>query len=288
LFLANRKYYPIFAPNVITKMKYEDENYLKVKDKLLILKYGFSNIFNTGFKTWEFLTTFFKPSSLVVILLYIGFFSFLYNFEVKNMFFYDIKYIFTGALITLGIFIISLFIVTKDKISPFLLILSPIYRILEIIFSPNKNRKKMKKKEKSQEPDIKGFGENVQITDGINVLNCSIEIKNTGNGKKVVFRHKNKKTESGEYPSAREAINEINDKLNENGLKLLVCSCCTHFGFKPNTDISKQKGLCSCIERMTGDVQPETKLLNYCEYFQAFSELKNMVEFPKDNNNNNK
>ena len=288
-FLANRGYFPIFAPDIVTKIKAEDEVRLTFKEKVNVFKNAV--LFCSNRKILEFLTTFFKPTALFVIFLYAAFFAFLYNFEVKNMFFYDVKFIAFGAVITFIIFLLSLLVASDKKINPLFVMVSPAYQILDFIF---KNKKKQKPQEKTEEKPkeenkiINGNFEDIKVSDGNNIINCGIEVKNTGDGYLCIFRYKNKNLNSDIHPSARLAIQEIADKLNSAGLKLLACASCAHFGFKPDTDVSEQNGLCSCKERMTDDIQPSTSILSSCEHFKMPSELNNLVEFPKDKDNENK
>lgn len=287
IFLASKGYTPVFAPDVKSKINFEDEKHLTFKDKCTVIKYGFSKLFESNGKVFEFLLTFLKPALMLIILLYIGFFAFLYNFEVKNMFFYDIKYIMFSALALIVIFLISLITSADAKINPALLVMNPIYSILEKIFPSKKKETKEKTNEQEENHIARGNGVPVQVTDGQNILNCTIELKNTGSGMKAVFRYKAKTLESETYPSAKQAIGEISSKIYETGLKLQVCSVCAHFGFKPDSDGKSQKGLCSQKDKMTGDISPETSLLDTCEHFNLLSELNNVVEFPQNNDNNN-
>ena len=70
-----------------------------------------------------------------------------------------------------------------------------------------------------------------------------------------------------------------------------ICSDCAHFGFRPNCGNNPQKGLCSNKEKMTGDVQPETMVMDSCEHFKPLAELNNVVDITKiehkENNDNN-
>nr|MCR5262066.1 hypothetical protein [Candidatus Gastranaerophilales bacterium] len=286
LFLASKGHIPMFAPNVKSKIRYQDEKHLTFKDVSDIIKYGFSKLIGSNLKYAEFLLTFLRPSAMQILLLYLCFFAFLYNFEVKNMFFYDSKFIAGGAIATLVVFLFSLIVSADEKINPLLLIFYPMYKILEIIF-PNKKEKKQQpeKEEKPVEPDNIGVGQDVKVSDGNQILKCALELKTVSDGKMAIFRYKDKKIESAVYSVPKHALSEISEKLTSFGLKLMVCSNCAHFSFKPNADMTKQNGWCSCKEKMTGDIQYDTTLLNSCEYFKTLADLDNVVDVDFNKNN---
>lgn len=284
LFLASKGYIPMFAPDVKSYAPAENETILSNKDKIDIIKYGFSRFMGSKLKIFEFLTTFLKPNIGIILFLYLGFFIFLYNFEVKNMFFYDAKFIIAGAVITFGIFIASLFVAKDENLEPAKLFLYPVYSILDKIFSRVKKQKEVTPVPQEEIDDKRGVGQSVKVSDGNSILNCTLELKNTGDGKKVIFRYKDKKIESEVYQSPKDAISEIADKLHSFGLRIMICSTCAHFGFKPNADTTKLAGICSCKEKMTEDIHFDTNLLSSCEYYNALIDLNNVVEFPKENN----
>jgi hypothetical protein len=278
LFLASKGFIPVFAPDVRTKIYFGSENHLSLSDKFSIFKYGCSKLLSGNLKILEFLTGFFRFPVLMVLFLYLAFYMFLYNFEVKNMFFYDVFFLNCSLWTLIIFFICSLVVCSDEKINPFLLILFPIYKVLDILF-PIRNTNQQQEKEHFDNPEIlMGTGEDVFVSDGQNVLKCSIEIKNTGEGKRVFFRYKEKIMQSEVYESAKLAIEEISTKLLEKGLKLQICATCAHFGFKPNTDVSVQTGLCSQKDNMTGDIRPQKNILESCPHFILMNEINNVVD----------
>ena len=154
------------------------------------------------------------------------------------------------------------------------LILTPIYKLLGKIF----NQKPSKVVIKSEEAkELIGNATPVVVTDGQSTVNCMLELKNTGNGMKALFRYKSKVLVSDIYESPKQAINEISAKLRENNLVLRICSNCSHFGFKPNSKTTTQIGLCSEKNHMIEDIQSETSLLNSCVHHELLADLKNVV-----------
>ena len=218
------------------------------------------------------------------------FFVFLYYFEVNNFLFRDIKFVLSAAVTTIILFVISLIIASDEKINPFLLLFTPLYDLLEKLFHPKSYKPAVYKKINSEMLTPISNGIEVSVSDGKNIIKCLLELKNTSNGFQTVFRYKTKTLTSSVYESPKKAIDEISDKLIENGLKLIICSSCSHFGKKPNSPLTSQDGLCSQKDKMTDDIQPETFLLNSCAFFQHTSDLNNVVDFSKEKdikNNNN-
>lgn len=287
LFLASKGYIPVFAPDVRSKIEYGSEIPLSLSDKISIFKYGLGKIIGGNWKIAEYLLSSMRFPALAVIFLYLAFFIFLYHFEVKNMFFYDIKYITTAAVATVVTFIFSLLVSADEKINPIMLLLYPIYKLLGDIF-PTKSNKKVEKENPENEinSDIpRGDAETVMVSDGENMLKCTAEVKNTGDGKQIVFRYKSKTLVTNTHASVKAAIDELADKMQTGGLRLHICGACAHFGFKPNTDISSQTGLCSQKDNMTEDIQPEKHLFETCEHFCVLSDLNNVIDFDSFNKN---
>lgn len=279
-FLATKGYKAVFAPDVKTKMNFYDEKTLSFKEKMSVLKYILSKVFQGHIELLELTLTFLKPSALLVIALFIGFFAFLYNFEVRNMFFYDIKYVAFTALANIVLLLISLIISSDEKFNPILLVLNPVYSILEKIF-PIKEKKAEKTEVEEQEDNIPiGEVTEVFVSDGNYQIKCSIELKNTGEGFKAVFRYKNKTFESESLESYKKALDDIGAKLKTSGLKIHICAECAHFSVKPNSNITSQCGLCSHKNKMSAGVENETTLLNTCEFFETYDDLNNIIEFP--------
>lgn len=281
VYLASKGHTPLFAPEAKTKISYEYDRGLSLKQKIAVMKYTLSKVFSGNFKLLEFVFSFFKPSALFIIISYIAFFAFLYNFEVKSFLFQDIKYLLAAMGVTLVLFLISLVIASDEKINPVFLVLTPIYDLLEKIFRPKSG--KLDEQEEANveflQPLVDGI--EVAVSDGENILKCLIELKNTGDGMRALFRYKSKTLTSEVYETAKEAIDEIAEKLTDSGLKLHICAECSHFGKKPNSAENSQSGLCSQKDRMTDDIQPETTLLDCCDYFESLSELDNIVNFPQ-------
>ncbi len=288
LFLASKGYVPVFAPDVRTKIEFGADLPLSLSDKISIFKYGLGKVLS-NWKIGEYLLSTLRFPALAVIFLYLGFFVFLYHFEVKNMFFYDIKYITTSAVVTLALFVLSLLVSADEKINPIMLCLYPVYKLLGDIFPTKHNNKQEEEDEKEINSDIpRGDGETVMVSDGENMLKCTAEVKNTGDGKKIIFRYKSKTLVTNTHSSVKGALDELSEKMQAGGLRLHVCGACAHFGFKPNTDISSQVGLCSEKNNMTEDIQPEKHLFETCDYFCLLSDLNNVIDFEslnKDNNN---
>ncbi len=290
LFLANKGFIPVFAPDVRSKIELGSDLSLNLSDKFSIFKYGLSKILDGNWKIAEFLLSMLKFPVLTVIFLYMAFFIFLYHFEVKNMFFYDIKYLFSAFIATIIIFVYSLIVSSDEKINPVMLCLYPIYKLLGDIF-PMKNKSSKNQKEETEEEinsDIpRGDTEVVMVSDGENMLKCFAEVKNTGDGKKIIFRYKSKTLLTDTHPSVKAAIDELSQKMETAGLRIHICGACAHFGFKPNTDISSQTGLCSQKDNMTDDIQPEKTLFDTCENFCLLSDLNNVIDFDSLNKDNN-
>ena len=267
---------PTFAPDVKTRINYNEDDYLSLKDKIKILKYAFQNLHRANIKVFEFLISMFLPSSLVILILFGGIFAFLYNFEVKNYFFYDLTYVlFVSAVLAL-LYIKSLFVSSDEKINPFFLFISPLFSLINILLRLDRKKTTVKNFVKSG-----GIEYPVDIYDKDNTLKCRFEIINTENGVKVLLRYKENTMESSVLPTTQKAINEIAKKLRESGLTMKICSDCAHFGFKPNSGNNPLKGLCSNKERMTGDIQVETMVMDSCEHFKPLSSLNNVVNINK-------
>ena len=287
LSLAMNGFKPVFAPDVKSRIDYNEDIRLKAKDKFDILQYAFKNLYRTDFNVIEFLFSMFLPSALLILFLYISIFAFLYNFEVKNYFFYDMKFVSFTAIITLLIYIKSLFIVAEEKVNPVFLLLAPIYNIVNFILRIE--RKKPSKPQVMQQP--RGIEYPVDISDSENTLKCTLEIKTSEKGIQAVLRYKTNTMESSVQITTQKAINELAKRLRDSGLTMKICSDCAHFGFRPNCGNNPQKGLCSNKEKMTGDVQPETMVMDSCEHFKPLAELNNVVDITKiehkENNDNN-
>lgn len=287
VFLTTKGHTPLFAPDAKTKINYEYDRKLSLKQKFEIIKYTLSKVFSGNFKLLEYVFTFFRPSALGLCTLYIAFFAFLYNFEVKHILFQDIKFVLLAAAITIVLFLISLIIASDEKINPVLLIFTPLYDLLEKIFRPKSGKLDEHKEEKDDKNYIPiSDGIEVSVSDGNDILKCIIEIKNTGTGIQAVFRYKDKTLSSEIHSSTKEALQEISDTLKENGLQLNICGVCSHFGLKQDSSATAQEGLCSQKDKMTDDIQFETSLLEVCEHFEALSDLDNVVEFHKKEEEN--
>lgn len=279
LLLSSNGFTPTFAPDVKTRINYNEDPHISLKDRIDILKFSFNNLSRMNLKISEFLISMFLPSSLLILVLLGGIYAFLYNFEVKNYFFYDLTYMLFLSAMLFVVYVKSLFVVSDEKVNPFFLFISPLFSVINILLGIERRISKpvVRVFEKSG-----GIEYPVDVYDNENTLKCKIEIKNSENGVKVLLRYKENTMESPVLPTTQKAINEIAKKLRESGLTMKICSDCAHFGFKPNSGSNPLKGLCSNKEKMTGDIQVETMIMDSCEHFKPLSSLNNVVSINKN------
>ena len=220
----------------------------------------------TNFKFTEFLFSLFKPNPiiLVMLLVLIGTYSFNYYFL------FDFPWSIFLAVVLAVAFGISVY-KSQLYIKPLIYLIGcPFYTLSETICENELFKKVFKFKKKKEKLDIEKITVPVNVTNGRNVFQCSLDLISEGGFKKAVFKYKNKKQETAQsYVRMCDAVKNISDTLAQHGFRIKICQSCAYFSPKIDGTNNMVKGHCNqkAVEDQNCAETPETLLWSSCEYY---------------------
>lgn len=265
--LVRNGFIPKFCPLIKTFTSIENYKDRKpsVSFKLNLVWHCLSLLFKSNPKFGEFLMNILAPNFWMFVLIYLGVFTFSYNY------YFAIHY---GVIAFCGVLAVCAFIASlyTSKLGsqnlPYLM-LYPLYSFLKIFFHvPVIGTVIDKLTNKKDDEDRESTTVDVFVTDGKNNLGCKLDLISESGLVKAVFRFKKKKYSSSSQIRMVDAIKEVSDKLNEHGFRIKICQSCGYFNLKMDGSTNMVKGYCNrVILQKESDVPLDTVLWNSCPYF---------------------
>ncbi len=243
LFLASNDIKPIYYHLIATGIEASNFNAgaPSFKQAFSLLKHYLKTIHKKSWYFVEYMTSVFRPTTLFLLTSYFVLFYLSFSFSST---------IVTKYVVHLGLFLILLMGVSiiAARISPikaFYLLFSPIpLFVAKFIRITNKISKKSIKKQYEEERNVDSATINSFVTNGKKSVACKLDLVSEEGMRKVVFRYKKKRFESGEHLRMCDAFNDITKSLEEKGYILKVCQNCVHYSIDNDATVDQLKGYC--------------------------------------------
>lgn len=275
---------PVFEPSVKT---YISSNDYKVKRadfqfKLLLFCRCFNLRAFSNFRFIEFLFSLFKPNPIVIAAI------------IAVIAVYSLNYYFIGnfpwavfmAAVLAVTFAVSLYSINMYYFKNIIYLIScPFYTLADAVCSMTLIKKLLKRRNSEIDDEFKTekITVPVNVTNGKNIFQCSLDLINEGGFKKAVFRYKNKKQETNQsFVRMCDAVKNISDILSDHGFQLQICRSCAYFSPKIDGTNNMVKGYCSQKSAAGEEViqAPETLLWSSCGYFIP-QEINSVIDISK-------
>lgn len=266
--LVRNKFIPKYLPTVRTFTSIDNYKSRKpsVSFKLSLCWHCLSLLFKSNFKFAEFIVNIMAPNFWMFMLIYTSVMIFTYNYY----FFFDFNAVFALALIMTVAFISSLFFAKLRKEQVPYLFLYPFYSLLKIFthIPVVGHIIKMAGKSKEEADAREMTTIDITVTDGINDLQCKLDLISDSGLVKAVFHFKKKKYSSTSHIRMVDAIKDISDKLNDHGFRIKICQSCGYFNLKLDGSTNMIKGYCNrMVVQQLSESPMDTILWNSCEHF---------------------
>ena len=267
-----------FNPNVKTYMGVDDF-ILRIPSltaRVSLFKNCFTQIWTNNFVFNEQVLSLLAPNVLLLIVSYL----YLLQYSYKYYFIADFSIVLLSFVALLLGFSISLLNSKLKSSEVALLLLYPIYSIGHILRNfPLCRKIRCSMGRKTPETiNSDSLMVHVEVTDGKNIIPCSLELVSENGLAKVKFIFRKKKFSTTTHLRMVDAIKELTIKLADYGFVLKICQCCK--SFSPNIDGSTNMVKGYCGFPFAGHYKNEplsTLLWNCCQGFE-YNKINSMIE----------
>lgn len=277
LLLSKSGHKCVYNPNIQSSILGQDCTFKKPRltKRFNLIKSNFKNLKTINLTFIEHICSLLNPNCWFLIFAYALLIAYSYNcqFVVKcNV------VIFT-AFILLAVFGLSLVNAKLNWKETALLIFYPIYSICHIIknFPPVRFLLKKFGANTDREADKLAIDVIVQTKHGDR--GCKLEFISTENGlSKIRFIYKNKKYTTASHLRMIDALQQLKSKMDDYGLILKICSCCTNFTSSVDGTTNMLKGQCrnEFPSPLLSEPRP-TLIWNSCSCFEP-ARINNFIE----------
>lgn len=277
LLLSQSGHKCVYNPNIQSYILGQDCLFQKPKlsKRFNLLKTNFKNLKTINFPFIEHICSLLNPNCWFLTVTYtiLILYSYHYPFIVKcNV------VIFTAAIL-LAAFGISLVNAKLNLNEVFMLLCYPIYSICHIIKNFPPVRYLLKKIGAGSDKEVDKLSIDVLVQTKHGDRSCKLEFISTESGlSKIRFIYKNKKYTTSPHLRMIDALQQLKSKMEDYGLTLKICSCCTHFTSCPDGSKNMLKGQCTNEFPSPLLSEPRATLIwNSCSSFEA-SQINNIIE----------
>ncbi len=267
----------VYNPNIQSSIFGQDCAFKnpRLSKKFSLIKDNFKFLKTKNFPFIEHVCSLLNPNFWLVILSYLVLIAYSYNFS----FIVKCKTVVFTAILLLAVFGLSLVNAKLNKKEAALLLLHPLYSICHIIRNLPPVRYLFKKLGANTDKDFDKLPVDVLVQTKHGDRPCKLEFISTEAGlAKIRFIYKNRKYTTDSHLRMIDALQQLKSKMDDYGLTLKICSCCSKF--TSNVDGSKNllKGQChnDYPSPLLSEPKP-TLIWNSCSCFQP-SGINNIIE----------
>lgn len=277
LLLSKTKHKCVYNPNIQSYVYGQDCTFKnpRLTKRFNLIKENFTSLKTTNFSFIEHICSLLNPNFWTLIIGYglLIMYSYNYPFIVKC------KTVVFSALVLFVVFGLSLVNAKMTKEEKFLLLFHPIYSICHIIKNLPPVRFLLTKLGANTDKDC----DKLQIV--VNVLTrhgdrpCKLEFISTETGlAKIRFIYKNKKYTTEAHLRMIDALQQLKSKMDDYGLTLKICSCCSKFSSEVDGSANMLRGKChnDYPSPLLSEPRP-TLIWNSCNCFEP-SKINNIIE----------
>lgn len=247
----------------------------RLSKRFNLLKTNFKNLRTINFPFVEHICSLLNPNFWFLIVAYaiLIAYSYSYSFIVTcNV------VIFTAALLfaIFGLSLVNSKLTTQET---FLLLLHPTYSICHIIKNLPPIRALLKKIGANSDKETDKLVIDVMVQAKHGDRSCKLEFISTESGlSKIRFIYRNKKYTTSSHIRMIDALQQLKSKMEDYGLTLKICSCCSKFTSCVDGSTNMLKGQChnEFPSPLLNEPRP-TLIWNSCSSFEP-AQINNIIE----------
>ena len=247
----------------------------KLTKRLSLIKDSLKELKITKFSFIEHVFSLLNPNFWFLTIGYalLVYYSYHYTFPV------ECKTVVFSAIVLFVVFLLSLVNSKLTKCEIGLLMLHPLYSICHIIKNFPPIRYLLKKMGANSDKDADKLAIDVIVITKHVDRPCKLEFISTESGlAKIRFIYKNKKYSTESHLRMIDALQQLKSKMDDYGLTLKICSCCSKFTSKADGTANMLKGQChnDYPSPLLSEPRP-TLIWNSCSCFEP-SAIKSIIE----------
>ena len=277
LLLSKSGHKCIYNPNIQSYILGQDCTFRKPRltKRFNLLQNNLKNIKNINFTYIEHLCSLLNPNCWFLIIAY----AILIGYSYHCPFIVKCNVVIFTAIILLAVFGLSLVNAKLNWKESLLLLLYPIYSICHIIKNLPPVRYLLKKIGANTDKETDKLVINVMVQTKHGDRECKLEFISTESGlSKIRFIYKNKKYTTSSHLRMIDALQQLKSKMEDYGLILKICSCCSKFTSCVDGTTNMLKGQChnDYPSPLLNEPRP-TLIWNSCSCFEP-AKINNFIE----------
>lgn len=269
----------VYNPNIQSFIYGQDCTFKRPRltKRLCLIKDNFKNLLTLNFPFIEQVCSLLNPNFWFITLAYTALLIFSYKYQSII----SPKVIIISALILLAVFAFSLLNTKMSQKEFCMLICHPVYSICHIIKNFPPIRYILKKVWSGSDKDADKLSVDVTVITKQGERPCKLEFISTESGlAKIRFINprKNKKYTTDSHLGMIYALQQLKSKMNDYGLTLKICSCCSKFRSEVDGSANMLKG--KCLNEYPSPLlsePPSTLIWNTCNCFEP-AEISSFIE----------
>lgn len=277
LLLSQTGHKCVYNPNIQSFILGQDCSFKKPRltKRFKLLKTNFKNLKTINFAFIEHVCSLLNPNCWTLI----GIYAILVAYSYHCQFLVKCNAVIFSAIILIAIFGLSLVNAKLNWKEILLLTLYPIYSICHIIKNFPPVRYLLKKIGANTDREVDKLAIDVMVQTKHGDRGCKLEFISTESGlSKIRFIYKNKKYTTSSHLRMIDALQQLRSKMDDYGLVLKICSCCTNFTSCPDGSKNMLKGKCHNEFPSPLLAEPrQTLIWNSCSCFEP-AQVNNFIE----------
>ena len=277
LLLSQTGHKCVYNPNIQSFILGQDCSFKKPRltKRFKLLKTNFKNLKTINFAFIEHVCSLLNPNCWTLI----GIYAILIAYSYHCQFLVKCNAVIFSAIILIAIFGLSLVNAKLNWKEVLLLTLYPIYSICHIIKNFPPVRYLLKKIGANTDREVDKLAIDVMVQTKHGDRGCKLEFISTESGlSKIRFIYKNKKYTTSSHLRMIDALQQLRSKMDDYGLVLKICSCCTNFTSCPDGSKNMLKGKCHNEFPSPLLAEPrQTLIWNSCSCFEP-AQVNNFIE----------
>lgn len=277
LLLSQSGHKCVYNPNIQSSILGQDCTFKKPRltKRFNLLKNNFKNLKTINFAFIEHICSLLNPNCWTLIAAYAVLIAYSYSYP----FIVKCSVVIFSAIVLLAAFGISLINAKLNIKETGLLIFYPVYSIFHIIRNFPPIRFILKKIGAGSDKETDKLVIDVLVQTKHGDRSCKLEFISTESGlSKIRFLYKNKKYTTSSHLRMIDALQQLKSKMEDYGLTLKICSCCSKFTSFVDGSKNMLKGQChnEFPSPLLSEPRP-TLIWNSCSSFEPAA-TNNIIE----------
>ena len=277
LLLSKMGHKCVYNPNIQSAVLGQDCSFKnpRLTKRFNLLKNNLKNIKGFNFAFIEYICSLLNPNFWMLA----GIYALLIIYSYNCQFIVRCNVVIFSAILLVAIFGLSLVNAKLNAKEIMLLLLYPIYSICHIVKNFPPIRCLLKKLGANSDREVDKLSIDVMVQTKHGDRGCKLEFISTENGlSKIRFIYKNKKYTTSSHLRMIDALQQLKSKMDDYGLVLKICSCCSMFTSCVDGSKNMLKGQChnDYPSPLLSEPRP-TLIWNSCSCFEQ-AKVNNFIE----------